>query len=84
MTRTSVPSTNAADVSHWWISDDFNSPQKYRLPAGSIIPAGGYLVARITKTPTLVLFANSSFAKQYAIWLLHSMCFLAPARVIPL
>ena len=36
--------TNTADISHWWISDDFNSPQKYRMPADTIIPAGGYLV----------------------------------------
>ena len=38
--------TNAtpADISHWWISDDFFTPQKYRVPANTIIPAGGYRV----------------------------------------
>jgi hypothetical protein len=43
------PSTNAADVSHWWISDDFNSPRKYRIPADTTIPAGGYLVLSETQ-----------------------------------
>jgi hypothetical protein len=33
-----------ADISHWWISDDFFTPQKYRVPAGTTIPAGGYVV----------------------------------------
>jgi len=34
----------AADISHWWISDDFFTPRKYRVPAGTTIPAGGYIV----------------------------------------
>lgn len=38
--------TNAtpADISDWWISDDFFTPRKYRVPAGTTIPAGGYIV----------------------------------------
>lgn len=38
------PTTNSVDVTDWYLSDDFNTPKKYRLPAGSMVPAGGYLV----------------------------------------
>lgn len=38
------PTETTADVSGWWISDDFGEPRKYRLPAGSQIEAGGHLV----------------------------------------
>ena len=33
-----------ADISHWYLTDDFNAPQKYRFPSNSIVPASGYLV----------------------------------------
>ena len=35
-----------ADVSGWWLSDDFTAPRKLQLPPGSVIPAGGFLVIR--------------------------------------
>lgn len=33
-----------ANISGWWLSDDFNNPKKFRFPDGTIIPAGGFLV----------------------------------------
>ena len=38
------PNPVAVDVSHWWISDSNNLLQKFRIPPGTVIPAGGYLV----------------------------------------
>ena len=38
------PSTQPAAVSGWYLTDARNVPQKFKLPAGSTIPAGGYLV----------------------------------------
>lgn len=38
------PTTTPADISGWYLSDDFNDPYKYRFPKGTIIPAGGYLL----------------------------------------
>jgi hypothetical protein len=32
------------DLSHWWLSDSLNQPQKYRFPAGTAIGPGGFLV----------------------------------------
>lgn len=32
------------NISGWWISNQRNNAQKYRFPAGTIIPAGGYKV----------------------------------------
>lgn len=32
------------DVSNWWISNSRNLPLKFRIPAGTIIPANGYKV----------------------------------------
>jgi hypothetical protein len=36
------PTTNEVDISDWWISDDFFTPRKYRIPTTIKIPAGGY------------------------------------------
>ena len=30
------------DISGWFLSDDGTNPSKYRIPAGTILPAGGY------------------------------------------
>lgn len=38
------PSTTAADVGNWYLTDNFDRPKKYRIPAGTLIPAGGYAV----------------------------------------
>lgn len=32
------------DVSHWWLSDSASTPQKFRIPPGTLIPAGGFVV----------------------------------------
>ena len=32
------------DISGWWLSDNSALPKKYRVPAGSVIAAGGFLV----------------------------------------
>lgn len=38
------PGNKPADVSYWFLSDALGDPRKVHLPAGSVIPAGGYLV----------------------------------------
>lgn len=37
-------SGSPVDVSHWWLSDSVSSPQKFRIPPGTVIPAGGFVV----------------------------------------
>lgn len=37
-------STNPADISGWFLTDDFNIPFKFRIPDGTIIPPGGYVL----------------------------------------
>jgi hypothetical protein len=37
-------STNSADISGWFLTDDFNIPFKFRIPDGTIIPPGGYVL----------------------------------------
>ncbi len=32
------------DISHWWLSDSGSKPRKYRIPAGTVIPAHGFKV----------------------------------------
>lgn len=49
------PTAQPANISGWWLTDDFNAPQKYRLTNGTIIPAGGYIVldeSHFNATPT--------------------------------
>ena len=54
LTRTDVPppldtvelhnsTGQAADISGWWLTDDFNTPAKFRIPNGMTIAANGYV-----------------------------------------
>ncbi|MHA3770583.1 lamin tail domain-containing protein [Verrucomicrobiota bacterium sgz303538] len=48
------PNAAAVDVGNWWLTDDPNTPKKYRIPAGTSIPAGGYMTfseAQFNPTP---------------------------------
>lgn len=38
------PTAQTVDLSHWWVSDSLTEPRKYRIPAGTTVPAGGFLV----------------------------------------
>jgi hypothetical protein len=38
------PAASPADLSGWFLTDDFAAPRKFVFPLGSNVPAGGYLV----------------------------------------
>jgi hypothetical protein len=38
------PTPSDADIGDWWLTDDFDTPQKFRIPAGTVVPAGGFVV----------------------------------------
>src|ERR1043166_9361388 len=38
------PTASAVDISGWFLTDAFFTPQKFRIPAGTMIPANGYVV----------------------------------------
>ncbi|MFN7141450.1 MAG: lamin tail domain-containing protein, partial [Limisphaerales bacterium] len=38
------PTASAADVSYWFLTDKRTQPFKFRIPAGTVIPAGGFVV----------------------------------------
>lgn len=38
------PTDQGIDISFWFLSDSVTSPFKYRIPAGTVIPAGGFVV----------------------------------------
>lgn len=38
------PGTSPVNISGWWLTDDFTTPKKYQIAAGTTIPAGGYLL----------------------------------------
>ncbi|HWI58948.1 MAG TPA: lamin tail domain-containing protein, partial [Bacillota bacterium] len=38
------PTAAAVEVSGWWLSNDPDAPYKFRIPAGTTIPAGRYMV----------------------------------------
>jgi len=40
-----------ADISGWFLTDDFNTPTKFTIPAATVIPAGG----------TIVFYSTNSF-----------------------
>ena len=37
-------STNSADLSGWYLTDNASVPKKYRIPNGTVLPAGAYLL----------------------------------------
>ena len=37
------PTTSAVNLGGWYLTDDFGTPRKYRIPANTIIGAGGYV-----------------------------------------
>ncbi len=37
------PTGQLVDISGWWLTDDFNTPLKFRIPAGTTIGANGYV-----------------------------------------
>lgn len=65
------PGATPADVGGWYLTDDRNLPQRYRIPAGTRIPAGGYLVvheAAFNPTPGVEpSFSLSSHGEE--VWL---------------
>ena len=38
------PGPGGADIGGWWLSDDRRVPHKFRIPNGTVLPAGGYEV----------------------------------------
>jgi hypothetical protein len=38
------PNSEAVDLGNWYLTDHLVDPQKFRIPAGTTIPANGYLV----------------------------------------
>ena len=38
------PTAGSVDVSGWWLTDDFNTPGKFRIPAGTVLAPFGYHV----------------------------------------
>jgi hypothetical protein len=38
------PTSTPADISGWWLSDDFLRPNKYRIPDGTVLAPGAYIV----------------------------------------
>jgi hypothetical protein len=37
-------SFGAVDISGWWISDSQNDPKKFRIPQGTVLQPGGFVV----------------------------------------
>jgi hypothetical protein len=40
------PSESPADIGGWYLTDDFFTPRKFRIPDGTVVPAGGFRVFR--------------------------------------
>ncbi len=38
------PTSDAVDIGYWWLSNRRETLEKYRIPGGTVIPAGGYMV----------------------------------------
>lgn len=56
------PTPNPVDVGNWLITDDYDTPAKYRIPAPTVIPAGGYRVFTESDfNPTPGTFPSFSF-----------------------
>ena len=62
------PTASSVDLGGWFLTDDSKSPVKYRIPNGTMIPAGGYMVFTETNfnaTPGAgSSFSLSSFGEE--------------------
>jgi hypothetical protein len=38
------PTSSSVSIGDWWLTDDRDTPKKFRIPSGTSIPANGYLV----------------------------------------
>jgi hypothetical protein len=38
------PTSQAVDISDWWLSDSATTPRKFRIPPGTMVPPGGFRV----------------------------------------
>src|SRR6185369_3898229 len=43
-------SGSPADISGWFLTDNFSSPKKYTIPANTMIPSGDYVVFYATNS----------------------------------
>jgi hypothetical protein len=64
-------SSQAIDISHWWLSDSAVVPKKFRIPPGTIISAGGFQVfyeaqfaTSNTNIPFLVLGTGQTWLSE--------------------
>ncbi|MCW5555331.1 MAG: lamin tail domain-containing protein [Verrucomicrobiae bacterium] len=78
LTHTDLPQRDAVelhnptgadvDLSGWWLTDDAATPAKYRIPIGTLLPAGGYILFDETQfntgTDGNVPFAFSSLGED--------------------
>lgn len=66
------PENQPADVGGWWLTDSLDTPKKIRLPAGTVVPAGGYRVipARVFDTAGIAGFGLG--AGGDGVWLLSA------------
>lgn len=59
------PGGAAANLSGYWLSDNPANPQKWEFPAGSTVPAGGFLVVLLSGTgaydPNYLGYRNTDF-----------------------
>ncbi len=68
------PGTNAADISGWFLTDDFDEPQKFRLPPGVTIPAGGFLALdehafnSPNEDPSVIGFGLGDFGEEVFVF----------------
>jgi hypothetical protein len=53
------PSTNAANLGGWFLTDDFFHPQKYRFPDGTTVPAAGFALVDAARFSTATQGTNA-------------------------
>ena len=51
-----------ADISGWFLTDEFYFPQKFVIPANTIVPAGGFLVLYATNS-----FGNTNLPNNFRL-----------------
>ncbi|MBK8049912.1 MAG: lamin tail domain-containing protein [Anaerolineales bacterium] len=63
------PGATPVDISGWYLSDDKKEPERFRIPSGTIVAAGGYHVFKVGNGSGELPFALSEFGEPV---LLHA------------
>lgn len=61
------PANSTVDISGWYLTDNLDEPRMFRFPAGTIVPANGYLVLYAEPIPAVSPIPATHFGSAFGL-----------------